>query len=309
MSASAPVEPSGKNHCGGDDCDKDAYSEDRCDCACETRCGPWNIYLDEKEADDATLTEARMTLRQFRARLDVPLYSLKPASDAKPLTGLATLTLVVAHALANESMCLQTAKGATSRDKQALLDMAAGWRRIAERLVELATERLKEGEDDFESTRRWLVEIAETERDKFCERVAIGTGELWNRLRHDVEVWHRKDDKPDTPGIVLLQPKEERSDDDEGWHDRPLPEDAAIREAHPTKTDRHELYGEAMRLVGAKRSKKALVELVNWLLYKEALGAEEIGRLKDDARCMRCQRKMYTPAHCQDCIEEERNPP
>lgn len=51
------------------------------------------------------------------------------------------------------------------------------------------------------------------------------------------------------------------------WGDKPIPEDAAIKAAHPVRTKRHDLYQEAQRLVGAKRSKYALVDLVNWLLY------------------------------------------
>lgn len=57
----------------------------------------------------------------------------------------------------------------------------------------------------------------------------------------------------------------------EAWNDqddRPLPEDAAISAAFPTRSGRHDLYGEAMRLVGAKYSKGALVALVNWLLHR-----------------------------------------
>lgn len=52
------------------------------------------------------------------------------------------------------------------------------------------------------------------------------------------------------------------------WEDSPLPEDQEIKQHHPTRTGRHDLYNEAMRLVGAKRSKQGLVELVNWLLHK-----------------------------------------
>lgn len=52
------------------------------------------------------------------------------------------------------------------------------------------------------------------------------------------------------------------------WGDAPLPEDAAIKATHPTRTGRHDLYAEAMRLVGARHSKGALVELVNWLLVR-----------------------------------------
>lgn len=52
--------------------------------------------------------------------------------------------------------------------------------------------------------------------------------------------------------------------------DKPLPEDAAIAAAFPTLTGRHDIYAEAMRLVGAKHSKAALVALVNWLLLERA---------------------------------------
>ena len=50
------------------------------------------------------------------------------------------------------------------------------------------------------------------------------------------------------------------------WIDKPLPEDDAIMRAHPVNTGRHDLYLEAMRLVGARHSKGGLVSLVNWLL-------------------------------------------
>lgn len=50
--------------------------------------------------------------------------------------------------------------------------------------------------------------------------------------------------------------------------DTPIPEDAEIYAAHPLETGRHDLYNEAMRLVGAKHTKGALVELVNWLLLR-----------------------------------------
>jgi len=50
------------------------------------------------------------------------------------------------------------------------------------------------------------------------------------------------------------------------WVDRPLPEDDAIKAAHPLRSGRHDLYAEAMRLIGARHSKAGLVELVNWLL-------------------------------------------
>ena len=52
----------------------------------------------------------------------------------------------------------------------------------------------------------------------------------------------------------------------ERWDDAPQPEDEAIRAAFPTRTGKHSTYEEAMRLVGARHSKGALVALVNWLL-------------------------------------------
>ncbi len=50
--------------------------------------------------------------------------------------------------------------------------------------------------------------------------------------------------------------------------DKPLPEDAAIAAAFPTRSGRHDLYAEALRLVGARHSKGGLVALVNWLLLE-----------------------------------------
>ena len=52
--------------------------------------------------------------------------------------------------------------------------------------------------------------------------------------------------------------------------DRPIPEDAAIEAAFPTRSKSYATYDEAMRMVGAKRSKGALVALVNWLLVTRA---------------------------------------
>lgn len=54
------------------------------------------------------------------------------------------------------------------------------------------------------------------------------------------------------------------------WEDKPLPEDEAIKAAFPTRSGHHGAYGEAMRLVGARQSKGALVSLVNWLLVRIA---------------------------------------
>ncbi len=62
---------------------------------------------------------------------------------------------------------------------------------------------------------------------------------------------------------------------DEWDDDRELPEDEAIAAAHPTRSGRHVEYQTAMRMVGAKRSKGALVELVSWLLIR-AVDAEKM---------------------------------
>lgn len=50
--------------------------------------------------------------------------------------------------------------------------------------------------------------------------------------------------------------------------DKALPEDEKIHAAHPTRSGEHKLYAEAFRMVGAKRSKFALVDLVHWLLTR-----------------------------------------
>lgn len=50
--------------------------------------------------------------------------------------------------------------------------------------------------------------------------------------------------------------------------DLPLPEDDEIKSYHPIESGRHDLFNEAVRLVGAKQTKYSLVNLVNWLLHK-----------------------------------------
>lgn len=78
----------------------------------------------------------------------------------------------------------------------------------------------------------------------------------------------------------------ERLFETEAWQsqdDKPLPEDDAIHEAFPTRSDRHDLYVEAMRLVGAKYTKGALVALVNWLLHRIERNEEAVSRNGWDA--------------------------
>ena len=81
---------------------------------------------------------------------------------------------------------------------------------------------------------------------------------LHDRVRDTKPGWFRPRDPP-------LVPRAEAP-----WADAPLPEDPAIAAAHPMRTGRHDLYETAMRLVGAKLSKEALVGLVNWVLAERA---------------------------------------
>lgn len=66
--------------------------------------------------------------------------------------------------------------------------------------------------------------------------------------------------------------------------DQPLPEDGAIKAAHPLKTGKHDTYAEALRLVGAKRSKYALVDLVNYLLVQISAHEDTIWDQRDATR-------------------------
>lgn len=52
--------------------------------------------------------------------------------------------------------------------------------------------------------------------------------------------------------------------------DHPLPEDAEIEAAFPTRSGKHEIYAEAMRMVSARYSKSGLIALVNMLLHRIA---------------------------------------
>lgn len=58
------------------------------------------------------------------------------------------------------------------------------------------------------------------------------------------------------------------SDEPTIWDDKPDEWTAAIDEAFPTRSGSHEAYATAMRMVGSRRSKGALVALVNWLLVR-----------------------------------------
>jgi hypothetical protein len=79
--------------------------------------------------------------------------------------------------------------------------------------------------------------------------------------------------------------------------DKPIPEDDAIKQAHPVRSGRHDLYAEAQRLVSAKRSKYALVELVNWLLHRvEKTKTDERAACAAAAVCVRHDVGLGGPA-------------
>ena len=52
------------------------------------------------------------------------------------------------------------------------------------------------------------------------------------------------------------------------WTDRDDHLTCAINASHPTKTGRHDIYMQAMELVGNRHSKAALVNLVHYLLLE-----------------------------------------
>lgn len=80
-----------------------------------------------------------------------------------------------------------------------------------------------------------------------------------------------------------------------GGGDKPLPEDGDIKAAFPTRTDRHDLYGEAMRLVGARHSKGGLLALVNWLLFRLDVKQDANSRLAREVEELKQRRERATP--------------
>lgn len=107
----------------------------------------------------------------------------------------------------------------------------------------------------------------------------VGTGEAHRAAEEHGSV-RIVDDDGKTIGVLCI-PKD-TLDDDAWTSDAPIPEDAAIAAAHPILTGRHDLYTEALRMVGAKHSKYALVDLVNWLLVR----AERAERISSAARAL-----------------------
>ena len=106
--------------------------------------------------------------------------------------------------------------------------------------------------------------------------------------------WHANDSDIDSLADLLATARAEGAAAALEWtdEDRGIPEDDAIDAVHPAHTNQHhDLYGEAMRMVGAKRSKGALVDLVTWLLIERETLARWIGycrELRPDYACAEC---------------------
>lgn len=110
-----------------------------------------------------------------------------------------------------------------------------------------------------------------------CERTAaLVPKEFRQKLAEAGEDLDAVEALPDLVGKYITSLTEWSEDD------KPLPEDGLIRAAHPTRSGRHGVYGEAFRMVGAKRSKFALVDLVNWLLVR--LATEKVPEGKPKGR-------------------------
>jgi hypothetical protein len=83
--------------------------------------------------------------------------------------------------------------------------------------------------------------------------------------------------------------------------DQPLPEDDAIKNAHPLRSGKHDTYAEAMRLVGAKRSKGALVALVNWLLSERDEAVTRAAVRADELAAVSEQLERQGLCHDDEC--------
>jgi predicted HAD superfamily Cof-like phosphohydrolase len=64
------------------------------------------------------------------------------------------------------------------------------------------------------------------------------------------------------------------------WEDRDDEWSGDIRDSHPTRTGTHDEWGTAMKMVGNRHSKSALVALVHFLLVEKKIYAESAKRLQ-----------------------------
>lgn len=107
--------------------------------------------------------------------------------------------------------------------------------------------------------------------------------------------------RPDKASVTCPEMPAWADDTDD---DKPLPEDEQIDAVHPATCDnpRHDLYAEAMRLVGARRSKGGLVMLVHWLLLRIEL-AGQLASVKNDCRASENDLTRGYDRGCRDAYE------
>ena len=92
-----------------------------------------------------------------------------------------------------------------------------------------------------------------------CARPADHEGDCDSRVAHeDGRTWR----------LRLVAPEVT-------WEDRPDEWTEAIQAAHPARSESHDEYGTAMRMVGNRHGKHELVALVNWLLVSKHKVAKE----------------------------------
>ncbi len=87
--------------------------------------------------------------------------------------------------------------------------------------------------------------------------------------------------------------------------DTAQPEDAEIGAAHPTKTGNHDRFREAMRLVGSRQGKYALVNLVNMLLARIDAETARVNALAAEAATYFLEReeaRRERDGHHKDCL-------
>lgn len=131
--------------------------------------------------------------------------------------------------------------------------------------------------------------------------------EIVRRLRRPINTIHLCETA--VKAAVLIERKVAEIDwlrvvvDGTTWDDKPLPEDDEIMAAHPgNRTASDVTYAEAMRLVGARRSKVSLCNLVNWLLAKIAATADRekalVEALKDARKFIAAELDVRLDSFC-----------
>ena len=84
--------------------------------------------------------------------------------------------------------------------------------------------------------------------------------------------------------------------------DKPIPEDEAIWKAHPLMDGANKTYLEALRMIGAKRSKYALVDLVNWLLLEIEKHKDRVDNLENLIREATCLASRCDGSEARDIV-------